>query len=250
MRLFGLALMLALAGLQQVASGAIVPPTGLAPGDNFRIVFVTSGTMDATSSDISDYNTYVRGLASLANMDTYGVQSVSWYALASTDTVDASVNVPSSLAPWYGTRGQLVFSGGSGPWPSGNDLSVPPIASLLAPIDSDENGTLLSSSVGVWTGSTPDGHRAPGQHGSLALGSVWYYGLGFYAIFGDFTKTGQGWMTSAVVPQNETHRLYAVSDVLTYEDTAAIPEPASIVVMGGLFATFGIGMWWRRRKAA
>jgi hypothetical protein len=29
-----------------------------------------------------------------------------------------------------------------------------------------------------------------------------------------------------------------------------VPEPSSIVVMGGLFATFGVGVWWRRRKAA
>jgi hypothetical protein len=34
------------------------------------------------------------------------------------------------------------------------------------------------------------------------------------------------------------------------ECEATVPEPSSIVVMGGLFATFGIGMGWRRRKAA
>jgi hypothetical protein len=30
----------------------------------------------------------------------------------------------------------------------------------------------------------------------------------------------------------------------------AVPEPSSIVVMGGLFGTFGLGMWWRRRRKA
>jgi hypothetical protein len=31
--------------------------------------------------------------------------------------------------------------------------------------------------------------------------------------------------------------------------SAAVPEPSSIVVMGGLFATFGIAALWRRRRA-
>jgi hypothetical protein len=32
---------------------------GVNPGDQFRIVFVTTGVRDATSSNISDYNTFV-----------------------------------------------------------------------------------------------------------------------------------------------------------------------------------------------
>ena len=35
--------------------------------------------------------------------------------------------------------------------------------------------------------------------------------------------------------------------IVEYE---AVPEPSSVVVMSGLFATMGIGMWWRRRRNA
>ncbi|MFM7787424.1 MAG: PEP-CTERM sorting domain-containing protein, partial [Microcystis panniformis] len=47
-----------------VTSGAaqaalVVVPPGLNPGQQYRLVFVTSGTRNAESSDINDYNTFV-----------------------------------------------------------------------------------------------------------------------------------------------------------------------------------------------
>jgi hypothetical protein len=35
---------------------------------------------------------------------------------------------------------------------------------------------------------------------------------------------------------------------LNYTETSPVPEPSSIVVMAGLFTTFGIAALWRRRS--
>jgi hypothetical protein len=37
---------------------AITVPTGLNPGDQYRLIFVSSTTHDATSSSIGDYNDF------------------------------------------------------------------------------------------------------------------------------------------------------------------------------------------------
>jgi hypothetical protein len=42
-----------------VQAAIVTVPTGLNPGDQYRLVFVTSGTRDATSTNIADYNTFV-----------------------------------------------------------------------------------------------------------------------------------------------------------------------------------------------
>ncbi|MFM7909129.1 MAG: PEP-CTERM sorting domain-containing protein, partial [Microcystis sp.] len=44
------------AGAAQAA--LVVLPSGLNPGDQYRLVFVTSGTRNATTTDINDYNTF------------------------------------------------------------------------------------------------------------------------------------------------------------------------------------------------
>jgi len=51
------------AGTIQLGDSLI--PTGLVDGDTFRLVFLTSTTTDATSTDIADYNTFVNTAANL-----------------------------------------------------------------------------------------------------------------------------------------------------------------------------------------
>jgi hypothetical protein len=54
---------------------SLTTPAGLNPGDTFRFVFVTTGTIDAISSDIEVYNRFVNTQAAGA---TYGGSTVSW----------------------------------------------------------------------------------------------------------------------------------------------------------------------------
>jgi hypothetical protein len=84
---------LATAGAAQAA--LVVVPTGLAPGDQYRLVFVTDGTRDATSTDINDYNTFVTNQvtgSALANALSGAGLTTTWKAIGSTSATSAKVN--------------------------------------------------------------------------------------------------------------------------------------------------------------
>ena len=68
----------------------ITQPTDLNLGDKYRLVFVTSNTRDATSADISDYNTFVTNTANL--VPELLALETTWSVIGSTSTVDARDN--------------------------------------------------------------------------------------------------------------------------------------------------------------
>ena len=125
-------------------------PTGVGGGDSFRLLFVSSNTRNASSSDISDYNTHVQDAAAAGHADIRS-QSSLFTALASTNSVDARDNTGTTYTstatgiPIYWLNGQRVarhykdFYNGS--WGS--------------TIDKDEDGNGISGTV--WTGSSNDG---------------------------------------------------------------------------------------------
>ena len=75
---------------------ALLAPLGLNTGDKFHYIFVTSGTTDAYSSDITTYNSYVKATADIIGIGS-GIGLTDWRALASTPTINASDN----LAPLF-----------------------------------------------------------------------------------------------------------------------------------------------------
>ena len=66
-------------------------PDGIAIGDRFRLLFVTSGTRKAESADIEVYNAFVQKSVGDGHADIAGY-SAQFQALASTATVDARDN--------------------------------------------------------------------------------------------------------------------------------------------------------------
>ncbi|MDP1592516.1 MAG: hypothetical protein Q8M07_32435, partial [Prosthecobacter sp.] len=70
------ALLLATGGTP--ANAQLRPPPGLAPGERYRFVFVTSGTGDATNTDITPYDNFVSNAAVAAGLTEYQGQAVSW----------------------------------------------------------------------------------------------------------------------------------------------------------------------------
>lgn len=97
-----LPLVLLMVGSSAQAVVITVPPD-LAPGAQYRFVFVTSTTHDGRSSNIAGYNAFV---------DTLGdtVLPSNWTAIASTQAVSARVNTSTSLFvssgfPTYGLDG-------------------------------------------------------------------------------------------------------------------------------------------------
>ncbi|MCA8974641.1 MAG: PEP-CTERM sorting domain-containing protein, partial [Planctomycetes bacterium] len=79
-------LMAALVASTALAQG-LNYPAGLQPGDEYRVLFVTDSSRDATATDISTYDAFVTADATavpfLASLNT------SWRAVGSTAAVSA-----------------------------------------------------------------------------------------------------------------------------------------------------------------
>ena len=211
------------------------------PGETFRWVFVTSGTTNALSSDIGDYNTFVNAAADTAAAnDPYGttvtgvlgkdsIDDIVWKAIASTPTVNAIDNIVVSPASIFTPDGILVAYGTSDLFSEHHEN----------PITTTEIGTTLERDV--WTGSTTEG-MMKGLTGQQALGGTgpgWTMGRNWYLLggawisyFPEFDITAQ-------------HPLYAISEELT-----VVPVPSALILgaTGLLSATVGLKRLRRKHQ--
>jgi len=181
-------------------------PTGLTPGTQYQLLFVTSDLSYATSTTISDYNTFVTDEAALdatlAAFDT--ANGVTWTAIGSTPTVDADANAPSSGLVYNLENTELASSGVYG-------------GSLLSAVGFDEDGD--SSSNDVWTGSTTSGTVAGGIND---LGQN-------FPEFGVANLATAGWIADANGTESDNYlSLYALSSVITVPQASSTPEPGTL----------------------
>jgi hypothetical protein len=204
---FGLCLC---SGIGARADLNIATPSGLSPGDQFRIVFLTVATTQATSGDIGYYNTFVANDAinqagGIGNNVLYGNTALTWTAIASTNDVAAITNIGSFGVPVYLASGALITPSdtATGLW-SG---------SLQSPINEFLTDPFFFDTA-VWTGTTPDGSNA----GSFTLGS----GSGFGSLPGFSNKSNGEWVATSATPSTFSNNMYGISQVLT-----AVPEPAT-----------------------
>lgn len=219
--------------LSTTANAALVVPAGLNPGDAYHLMFVSSTTRFATSSDIKDYDDHVQSAA-----DAAGIGSsigVNWLAVGSTTSVSAYDHLSPLFSnmseldtvPIYNQNGELVAS-------SFNTLFTGPTTSLTNPIDYDENGNLLNALVYTGTFSTGVAYT------NFTLGSA--NGMSQYGSSGAFGST---WVsnTSANASTNSLS-IYGFSQQLA---VAAVPLPAAVWLFGsGMLGLFGIA---RRKKS-
>jgi len=173
---------------------------GLNPGDTFRFVFVTGGIRDATSANIADYDSFVKGQAGAA---TYNGIVVDWLAISSTVSVDAIDHVGQATAPVYLSDGTLVTTATIpvGLWSGAHvheinlDLAANPVHTL------------------VWTGTNPVG---TGFGGPLGSGTP---------QVGSTTDTDGSWVSSGRSNSGDLRALYGISSVLTVPQTAGALPP-------------------------
>ena len=193
--------------LSQVAYAQLPVPEGLNPGDKYHLIFNSSGSTDATSNDISSYNTIVQG-----NADTVGIgqsEGVTWKAIVSTSSVHARDNaVIGSTTPVYNMNLDLVATGYVDMWDG----------SLSSSLAWNESGA--ANLTDVWTGTSLDGTAAVG----FTLGDI------------DENIDEVAWCGTPDPPSNKSYRwlnffappitwnhltLYALSEELTVGPSAA-----------------------------
>lgn len=210
----GIATSLFITGAQ---AAPITTPVGLSSGEQYRLVFVTSTTTNATSSDINYYNDFVNDLAGLNPI--LAALGTTWTAIASTAAVNARDNTAThpttngAGAPIYLLDGSTKIADTNADlWDSTID----------APINFHEGGTLPTAGfVRVWSGTTQTG----GSVTNRRLGEA------TTAFSGRSDLSSSVLIRSGVPDLTQEHYLYALSGILT---VSAIPAP-------GIPAIFGLG---------
>jgi hypothetical protein len=221
----------------------IIAPIGLAAGSEYQLIFVTYGTTNAESNDISTYNAFVSAQAALNPL----LPAATWDAVASTATVEALTNAPNATigggyVPVYNTQG-IEVSGSEG-------LYTPSGESPLNGIFYDQYGSAppsVSPSNYVWTGSKYGGvfGTAGGAHGIFTEATLGgpnnpITGDDGAAYVGNWMTWDDSQSTSALLP------MYALSSVLTVPS----PEPATVSLLGSALALLaGHRLFGRRRRA-
>jgi hypothetical protein len=208
-------LVLAVVGLpsRSFAGTIVTVPTGLAPGSQYRLVFVTADTYTATSSSITDYNNDVNTEAAASALAALGT---TWLDIGSTATVNAIDNIGiDSGVPIYDLEGNLIA----------NDAGNP----IFSPIMFTELGTYLYTLV--WTGSTWEGDTSAGS----ALGDP---GDVIYGVDG-LTNDHQ-WITAGFDSPSDgaLNGLYGISEVLTVPSATPEPSTTAMVILAGALTFF------------
>ena len=225
-------LLLFISGLIPNLAGApiITLPTGLNPGDTYRLVFVTDGVSAATSSSIATYNAFVS--AEAASVPQLAALSATWTAIASTATTAARDNTntnPSSTgSPIYLLSGIRIALNNSDLWD----------AIIAAPINFSSSGTTLPNSTPVFTGTDSAGLAFTfSTPADFALGTT-------SPVFAVVDGTAAPWVASSNQSATTPAHFYSVSSVIT---VAPVPEPSeALLITLGLVICVSLHRRYRR----
>ncbi len=216
-------------GISSSASsgGLVSRPTGLSPGDQYRLVFVTSTSRDATATDIEAYNAFVTNTAnSVPERAALGTTEKAIATTGSTSARDNTDTKPlnATALPVYQLADALVANSNADLWDG----------TLLAPINSTEQGTLFSNLVDlVWTGTNIWMH--PAFYDGF-LGAA----LPTLVMFGSAHSTQIYWMTADLYDSDGSFLHYAISRI------RIVPDPTTILL--ATVGILGLPMGLRRRR--
>ena len=226
-------------------TGSSLVPHGTDIGDEFRLLFVTSGTTAATSTDIDYYNMFVQDAAAAGHADIAPYSRL-FRALGSTASVSARDNTATNhttAAPGVPIRllnGEQLAADYSdfygfwtvgNPWPteSGEARTFFDPELFLDPelfMEQSPNGVpLAQSDVYLWTGSTSDGDAdSAAPLGASPGADVSGPAVGSPVI-------GRGEIALATADPESLLSLYGLSYVLRAAVPADRPHVSSVAVV-------------------
>ncbi len=217
-----------LVGIAASAQAAITTlPTGLNPGDKYRLVFVTSTTTTATDTTAAYYNNFVNSLAqSVPQLQALGVTWTVMGNLNGANTWQNTGTEGDDAIPIYRLDDQIFAA---------NYTALK--AAPTVPVSINELGIAVINNpqeVGrVWTGMG-ESMSVPVMSSYIGSG-----GAGGNTQAGRPDNTWYTWGWYSLSNTTEQH-LYAMSGVIT---VAAIPEPSS-----ALLGSLGMLALLRRRR--
>jgi hypothetical protein len=176
-------------------------PQGLAPGSEFYVMFYTSSTRDATSTDIADYDTHAQQAAVSCGSGNYGANAAifntapnQWKVVGATAAVDQCDPFKGDTAvPLYGITGLKIADNAA-------DFQDGTIVNQVYSVD----GT-VGSHFPIYTGCLINGTKQPTT--VLGAGSVTY---GFLD-----STTAEEYVDDSSNLATNPARFYAVSPKLT-----------------------------------
>ena len=222
-------------GIPPSHAAPITVPSGLNPGDPYRLVFVTRGVTQATTSHMSYYNSFVTDEA--ASVDALWDLKTEWTAIASTEAVDAVSNTGygcwgyPGTTPVYNLAGELlnVNNETRDKYPRAFGLEID--APVVYP---DGTRPVPDAPLTVWTGYQFWIEHVPDGLSDGYLGCT-------YPITGLNRPGSPGfeWLAYWSEPATELYPLYAMSGVL--KAPQPVPAPTSIALLSsGIFGLLGL----------
>ena len=195
-------------------------PSGLGGGDRFRLIFRSSGTRDASSTDIADYNTFVQTAAANGHTDIQS-HSSTFNVLGSTAADDARDNTSTTFTD--ADKGVRIYwlNGGrvaddyedfyDGSWSnadSGKDED-----------GADRTNPQVGTVAGTYTGSTTGGREALIGGTSRALGT-------------SNVRVGRPLGSDTNVGSTTTGPFYGLSGVFVVGEAVEVPATWSLIPSG------------------
>ncbi|HEX5790845.1 MAG TPA: hypothetical protein VFY13_06805, partial [Luteolibacter sp.] len=196
------------------ANGGINPATGQAwrLGDSYRLVFVSSGTTTAQSTNLATYDTFVQNLATTA-----GLGAGNWKMIGSTSTVDARDHTATNPSTNGSAEAVILIDGSTVIANNYADLWDGSIDAAINRTEQGVGGVSTEVFTGTYNNGTKEGDGRYLGGSSESPPKV---------TTGHSNKISTWWVRDYNFPATNSKRVYAISKVLRVAVTFP-PLPAA-----------------------
>ena len=190
---------------EMVPADWALKPADLGAGEQFRLIFVSSTGRDALSTDIADYNTFVRTRAA-AGVTAIQTYANDFTALVSTESVNARTNTLTRATdtdvPIYWVKSGSVDAGDRATDDYADFYDATWKTNALG--RNESGGSMAFTSISFWTGTNTDGTT----HTTQFMGAT---GSGARVI--RWRVQSSSILTSNSPPTSSSYRIAALSPV-------------------------------------